>query len=61
MIFLAAKDAGTDVIQVIFVAQQRNLIRNVLNNASSDILNSQKDHEDEVLLTLNFKCQLEVF
>ena len=49
--FLAVKDVGTDVIEVIFVARnKRNLICIASDDVSSDIFDSQKDHEDEVFL-----------
>ena len=48
MVLLAVKEAGTDVIWVILVARnKRNLISIALNDVSSGIFNSQKDHEDE--------------
>ncbi len=51
MVFLAVKDAGTDVIWVILLARnKRNLICIASGDVSSDIFNSQKDHEDEVFL-----------
>ena len=51
MVFLAVKDAGTDVIQG--NANEISLVsgyKNDLSDVSSGILNSQKVHEDEVFL-----------
>ncbi len=50
MDFLAVKDAGTDVIWVIFVAWNKRNDCIASNDVSSDIFNSQKDHEGEVFL-----------
>ncbi len=51
MVFLAVKDVGTDVIWVIFVVRnKRNLICIASDDVSSDIFNSQKEHEDKVFL-----------
>ena len=51
IVFLAVKDCGTDVIwdnanEISFVSSYKN----DSNDVSSDIFNSQKDHEDEVSL-----------
>ena len=51
MVFLAVKDVGTGVIwgdanEISFVSSYKN----DSNDVSSDIFNSQKDHEDEVFL-----------
>ena len=48
MDLLATKIGGTDVIFVVW--KKRNLICIALNEVSSGIFNSQKDHEDEVFL-----------
>ncbi len=45
MVFLAVKDAGT-ASEISFVSSYKI----DLNDVSSDIFNSQKDHEDEVFL-----------
>ena len=60
MVFLAVKDVGTDVIfgnsnEISFVSSYKN----DLNDVSSCIFNSQKDHEDflqENILQFVVKC-----
>ena len=48
--FSAVKNAIIFVHNVLVVGNKRNLICIALNNVSSGIFNSQKDHEDEVFL-----------
>ncbi len=64
MVFLAVKDSGAHVIEgnaneISFVSSYKN----DLNNVSSGIFNSKKDHEDETFLQENIlhfvsKCSI---
>ena len=54
MVFLAVQVKGTDVIQVIFGAQNnRKLICIDLNDVNSGNLNSEKDPKDEAFSMKN--------